>query len=322
MPEVEHIQVAQFAADRVNLPRPTAQQHRDQVNRLRDRLHAKIDQDPNYGLVKMLHAGSVAKGTALKTVDDLDAAVYVEKSAAPDDDPNLVPWLADRLFEAAPPNMTRDQFVEEAHCVTVNYKGSGLKVDMVPVLYEGEADDLGYLVNRTTGARMLTSITLHLRFIGDRKRKYGRSFGELVRLTKWWRRQATNQDHPDLKFKSFMIELLWAHLADGGLDLSDYPTALEGFFQYVVQTEFDDIVTFIDFCKPAELPGRGTAPIEVIDPVNPDNNVAVRYDATGKGLILAACADAFDALSEARFATTKTRAVDCWQTVLGPSFRG
>ncbi|NEA30223.1 CBASS oligonucleotide cyclase [Streptomyces sp. SID13031] len=322
MAEIQHNDVARFAADRVNLPRATAQEHRNQVNRLRDRLQIKIDADPTYGLVKMLHAGSVAKGTALKTVNDLDTAIYVSKAAAPDADHDLVPWLADRLFEAAPPNMTRAQFVEEAHCVTVNYKGSGLNVDVVPVLYEGDDDDIGYLVNKSSGARMLTSITLHLQFIRDRKKSYGANFAELIRITKWWRRQATNQNHPDLKFKSFMIELLWAHLADEGLDLSDYPTALEGFFQYVVQTEFDDIVAFTDFSKPGDLPGRSSAPIEVIDPVNPENNVAVRYDSAAKSLILAACSDAFDALSEARFATTKTRSVDCWQTVLGPSFRG
>ncbi len=321
--EIEHSQIAQFAADRVNLPAATAKEHREQVNRLRDRLQVKINENPDFSLVKMLHAGSVAKGTALKTVNDLDTAVYVRKGEAPNNDRQLVPWLADRLFEAAPPNMTRDQFVEEAHCVTVSYRGSGLDVDVVPVLYEGEDDDVGYLVNRHDGSRMLTSITLHLRFIRDRKKKYGTSFAELVRLTKWWRRQAVNQDHPELKFKSFMIELLWAHLADGGLDLSDYPTALEGFFQYVVQNEFDDSVTFTDFCKADNLPARnGNIPIEVIDPVNPDNNVAVRYDRHGKDLIVTACADAFDALAEARFATTKTRAVDCWQTVLGPSFRG
>lgn len=322
MAEIEHCDIADFAVDRVNLPSAKAQEHRDQVRRLRDRLQTKIDEDPGYGLVKMLHAGSVAKGTALKTVDDLDTAVYVKRAEAPDNDRHLVPWLADRLFEAAPPSMARDQFVEEAHCVTVNYKGSGLNVDVVPVLYEGEAHDIGYLVSRTTGDRMLTSITLHLKFIRDRKQSYGTNFAELIRLTKWWRRQARNQDHPDLKFKSFMIELLWARLADDGLDLNDYPTALEGFFQYVITTEFDDIVTFTDFCSTTDLPTRGTAPIEVIDPVNPDNNVAVRYDTTGKKLIVAACQEAFDALSEARFATTKTRAVDCWQTILGPSFRG
>lgn len=323
MAEIEHNDIAGFASDKVNLPRHKAQAHRDQVNRLRESLQTKIEADPNYSLVKMLHAGSVAKGTALKTVNDLDVAVYVRKADAPEGDQNLVPWLAERVFEAAPANMTRDQFVEEAHCVTVSYKGSGLDVDVVPVLYEGEADDVGYLVNKHTGARMLTSITLHLQFIRHRKKEYGTNFAELIRLTKWWRAQAINQDHPDLKFKSFMIELLWAHLADNGLDLSDYPTALEGFFEYVVKTEFDNIVTFDDYCKPSELPARdASTPIEVVDPVNADNNVAVRYDRTGKDLIVEASNDALDALSEARFATTKTRAVDCWQTVLGPSFRG
>lgn len=320
MPEVEHSHIAQFAADRVNLPPAKAQEHRDQVNRLRDRLQTKIDEDPDFALVKMLHAGSVAKGTALKTVHDLDAAVYLKKADAPDDDRYLVPWLADRLFEAAPANMTRDQFQEEDHCVTVNYRGSGLDVDMVPVLYEGDADDLGYLVNKRTGDRMLTSITLHLRFMRDRKKEYGGAFTELIRLTKWWKRQAVAED-PDFKFKSFMVELVWAHLADRGLDLSDYPTAMEAFFAYIVQTEFDDIITFTDFCAASDLPARGTAAIEVIDPVNPDNNVAVRYYAVEKKRIIEAAQDAFDALSEARYATTKTRAVDAWQVVLGPSFR-
>ena len=192
---------------------------------------------------------------------------------------------------------------------------------MVPVLYEGDPNDIGFLVNKRTGDRMLTSVSRHLQFMRDRKNKYGGAFTEVVRLTKWWKRQALAAD-PDFKFKSFMVELLWAHLADQGVDLSDYPTALEEFFLYVVGTEFDDIIAFTDFCSPSDLPGRGTAPIEVIDPVNPDNNVAVRYDAAGKKRIVDACQTAFDVVAEARYATTKTRAVDAWQAVLGPSFRG
>lgn len=321
MPEIDHQDIAQFAADKVNLPPAKAKEHREQVNRLRNRLEAKIAEDPDFSLVKMLHAGSVAKGTALRTVNDLDTAVYVKKADAPADDRYLVPWLAERLYEAAPPNMARDQFQPEDHCVTVNFKGSGLDVDVVPVLYEGEPNDIGYLVNKRTGDRMLTSITLHLQFMRNRKKKYGDPFTELIRLTKWWKRQAVAED-PDFKFKSFIVELLWARLADNGLDLTDYPAAMEAFFRYVIQNEFDDIVTFTDFRPASEMPTRGTAAIEVIDPVNPDNNVAARYDSTGKERIVSACQDAFDALSEARHATTKTSAVDAWQVVLGPSFRG
>ncbi len=62
--------------------------------------------------------------------------------------------------------------------------------------------------------------------------------------------------------------------------------------------------------------------MQVIDPVNADNNVAARYSVADRDRILAAAQDAYDALSEARWATTKGRAVSCWQDVLGPGFGG
>jgi hypothetical protein len=318
--EIAHEDVEGFAQDRVNLPAADAKRHRDQVNGLRKMLEAKIDADPSYGLVKMLHAGSVAKGTALRNVKDLDAAVYVKSSAAPTGDPDLVPWLADRLAEANP-NMARDQFEENDHCVTVNFKGSGLNVDIVPVLYEGEPEDRGYLVRKHTGDRILTSVPLHLDFIRSRKKNYGPAFAELIRITKWWKRTVMNRD-PDFRFKSFMIELLWAQLADGGLPLSDYTDALEEFFTYIVTKELTEQVAFTDYIKAEDIPPRGPSAIEVLDPVNAGNNVAVRYDERDRVRIVDAAQDALDALAEARFATTKGRALDCWRSVLGPSFGG
>lgn len=320
-PQVGHDEVKVFAVERVNLPAPTAAKHRAQVKELRGRLEKKIDEHPDYGLVKMLHAGSVAKGTALQNVHDLDAAVYVKKSAEPSGgDAALVPWLADRLFESNP-NMARDQFVENPHCVTVTFKGSGLNVDVVPVLYESGADDRGFLVRKHTGERVLTSITLHLRFIRDRKAKYGTNFAELIRLTKWWKRTVGARDE-DFRFKSFMIELLWAHLAEGGLSLTDYPTALERFLVYVVKTGLEQQVSFTDFYAASEIPARSNAAIEVLDPVNLDNNVAVHYGVADRTRIVTAAQAALDAINEARFAPTKGRAVECWQTVLGPTFNG
>lgn len=321
MSTVGHAEVKAFAEDRVNLSSEKAAKHRSQVKALRERLERKIEADSNYGLVKMLHAGSVAKGTALQDVHDLDAAVYVKAGTAPTGgDGQLVPWLAERLYEANA-NMARDQFVENPHCVTVNFKGTGLNVDMVPVLYEGGAEDRGYLVRKQTGARVLTSITLHLRFLRDRKAKYGPDFAQLIRLTKWWKRVVNDRDE-DFRFKSFMIELLWADLADGGLELSDYPKALERFFAYIVKTELEDQVSFTDFYRANDIPPRSGAAVEVLDPVNTDNNVASLYSAADRARIVTAAHQALDAINEARFAPTKGREVECWQTVLGPTFKG
>lgn len=321
MTEIEHPSISAFAADRINLPHAEAKKHRAQVNGLRDRLRKKIAADPGYGLVKSLHAGSVAKSTALTRVNDLDLAVYVKAAQAPADDPNLVPWLADRLFEATT-NMDRDQFEEQTHCVTVRYRGSGLDVDVVPVLYEGEANDVGYLIKKYTGDRLKTSTRLHLDFMSNRRTTHGLEFLELIRITKWWKRQVTARSDPDFKFKSFMIELVWAHLADIGVPLTDYPKALEAFFAWIVKTGLEEQITFTDYTPASDLPTRGSSPIEVLDPVNPDNNVAERYDALGRDKIVHAAEAACDALADARFATTKGRAVDDWQDLLGPMFKG
>ena len=78
MSAVNHPEIAAFATDKVNLPHDTAVKYRSQVQGLRDRLEAKIKVDPSFDLVKMLHSGSVAKGTALRNVNDLDVAVYVK----------------------------------------------------------------------------------------------------------------------------------------------------------------------------------------------------------------------------------------------------
>lgn len=321
MPEIGHAEVTQFAKDRVNLPKAKADEYRAQVNRLTERLEAKIKLDPAFDLVKLLHCGSVAKGTALKTVNDLDVAVYVESGSAPVDDKELLPWLAERLAEANP-NMKPSQFEPQDHCVKVSFSGSGLDVDVAPVLYEGDENNCGFLVRKHTGDRVLTSVSLHLAFIRKRKVDYGDDFKQLVRLTKWWKRTERQNCGDDFRFKSFMIELIWAHLADGGLSLGDYPEAMRGFFAYIVKSELSERIYFTDNYEASELPTPTGRPIEVFDPVNPDNNVAINYEASDREAIVEASHRALDAIGEAQFATTKGEAVSAWRDVFGPSFGG
>ncbi len=320
MAEIGHSDVKRFAAKRVNLPKEDADRYRAQVKRLRDRLTTKIDADPSFDLVKMLHSGSVAKGTALKTVNDLDVAVYVKAGAAPKDDNQLQPWLADRLREANP-NMNADQFVSQDHCVRVHFSGSDLDVDVVPVIYEGAANDCGYLVRKHSGERVMTSVTLHLKFLRDHKARYGDDFKQLIRLIKWWKKMELRSD-TDFRFKSFMIELIWAHLADTGVAVDNYPDAMSAFFTYVVKTELRQRIGFTDNYSASVVPTSTGDVIEISDPVNAENNVAKNYYEGDRKKIVEAAHRALDALGEAAFATTRGEAVECWQDVLGPSFRG
>ena len=315
MSEITHDDIARFTEEKINLPAETVRKHRRQVNLLRERLEAKIAENPAFDLVKMLHAGSVAKGTALRTVNDLDVAAYIKTGDAPKTDGELNSWLAERLAEANP-NMKPEQFEPQTHCVTIHFRGTDLDVDVVPVLYEGDKEDRGWLLRKGTGQRVLTSIPLHLQFMSDRKQRYGDDYKQLIRIVKWWKQEK------DLRFKSFMIELLWARLAATGASLSDYPTALENFFAYIIKSGLKERIFFTEYYSARKLPTDNTGVIEIFDPVNPDNNIAKNYEETDRQAIISAASEAFDALCEARYATTKGEAVACWQDILGRGFKG
>ena len=317
---ITHTDIVSFAEQKVNLPAETVKKYRKQVADLLDRLEVHIAQNPGFALVKILHAGSAAQGTALSTLNDLDAAVYVKKEEAPISDRELVPWIAQRLRDSNP-NMKPEQFDDtQPNCVAVRFNGSGLDVDVVPVLYEGAKNDLGYLVDKRTGERLLTSVPLHLEFIRKRKAANPVHFAQVVRLIKWWANQKKIEDE-SFKCKSFMIELLVAHHADQGLDLSDYPNALEKIFAYIVKTGLEKRIIFDDYYSLSQVPSENIGAIEIFDPVNPKNNITEKYSVSDRERLVKAADEVGDAIAEAHHATTKSRAVDCWQMVFGPSFR-
>ena len=320
MPEIAHDTLKVYANARVNLPTTDAQKYRDQVRNLRKQLEKKITEDPDYGLVKMLHSGSVRKGTALKTTSDMDVAVYVKESAAPTGtDRELIPWLEARLKEAFPA-LEHDQFELQDHCVTLSFRGSGLAVDCVPVIYEGEPDNVGYLINKNTGDRLLTSVSRHVDFIKARKEKHPQDFAQVVRLAKWWVKEMKRTHGDGFRFKSFMVELIVAHLSDKGQDFDDYVAALEAFFDYILDTELEQRISFTDYYAANELPAATDTAIEIFDPVNAENNVAQRYTDTHRRQIVDAADAAADAIAEAHYSDTKARAVTLWKSVLGSTF--
>jgi tRNA nucleotidyltransferase (CCA-adding enzyme) len=271
----------------------------------------------------MLNSGSVAKGTALKIINDMDVAVYVNRSVETNED-ELLDWIMDCLKKAYS-NLKPEQFscVHGSHCVTISFRSvgsDGLDVDVVPIIEDDNPDDdYGYLLTKDTGDRVLTNIALHLEFIRKRKKRQPKCFRQIVQLLKWWVKQQKNKDD-SFRFKSLMVELICSHLADDGLDMSDYSSSLRKFFTYIIQTGLKETLYFTDYYEKDLIDEDKNNPIRIIDPVNPTNNVASSYSEMDRQKIVKAATDALDALTEAHFATTKQRAVDMWKIIFGPSF--
>jgi hypothetical protein len=317
--KVGHADLVAFGNARVNLKEADVSDYRAQVNRLKDKLEAYIAGHPSFDLEKMRNSGSVAKGTALRTINDMDLAVYVRASHAPVSDPDLIAWMESLLREAYGNILRADQFEAKHHCVTISFRGTGLDVDIVPVLYEGEENDYGCLITKDTGERVRTSVPLHLEFIRTRKKAQPTHFAQMVRFVKWWARRRKAAD-PSFRFKSFMAELVMAHLADGGLDCSNYPEALETFFAFLVQTQLKSPIAFSDYASAGKPNPDDASPIRIYDPVNAQNNVARRYSELDRRSIVEAATDALDAVTWARSAPTKATAIERWREVFGSGF--
>ncbi len=92
---------------------------------------------------------------------------------------------------------------------------------------------------------------------------------------------------------------------------NDYAKALERFFAFIVNGGLDDQIAFTDFHPASELPPRGSDPIQILDPVNFENNIAERYKEQDRDLLVAAAQEALDAISTA---SPQTCQLPWWRT--------
>jgi len=314
---VSHTDIANWAIDKVNLPKDKATEYREQANRLREKVQTYISEHPDFTLRKMLLSGSLAKGTALRSLNDIDIACYISGADAPQDIPKLLEYLAERLRKAFP-NFTPDQVKPQTYSVTVSFKGSGLDVDIVPILYFDDPDWYGMLVSQHDGSFLETCIPRHLEFIRKRKANNQVHFAQVIRLLKYWVRNQ-KQENESFKFKSFMVELILAKLADDGLDFSDYPEAMQHFYTYLAKSNLKEIVVFNDYYSISEAKGHNE-PVRIIDPVNSKNNASKLYTNQQAQTIIDAALNAGDAIDAALCATTKEKTIYYWQKIFGPSF--
>lgn len=303
--------IAAFLDDRVNLKRDNVTAYRDQVRHLRERLAIYVNEHPDFALIKMLHFGSLAKATASSTLREVDVAVYLRpERLASQELHSVLSTLRDLLIQVYP-QMEPSQFVIDPPAVTINFRTSGLSVDVVPVIPNGKPDDRGQLALAYPDW-VETSIPLHLEFIRQRADRHLR-FRELVRLTKWWRQER------DVPMQSFLIELLWAHLFDGGAVPDDFQEAMLVFFAYIERTRMEERIVFADNYHPSEVKPMNDL-VQVIDPVTPTNNVAACVTRADRDAILHAAEAALDNVAAGSSAYSKGRGVACYQRVFGSAF--
>ena len=114
--------------------------------------------------------------------------------------------------------------------------------------------------------------------------------------------------------------MIVAHLYDAGkLSLNDYPTALKQYFDALAAGLLKDRIIFTDYYEETMVPENSDL-VQVIDPVNPDNNVTSDYTQDNLNALEEEALAAGDAIDAALYAPTKQETVEYWRQVFGNSF--
>lgn len=298
---------------------------RDQVKNLQEKLEVKIREDKRTGLkvTKYLLAGSWKKGTILRHTGDnpidIDLVLFIEsENDLKSDQKKLHDFVVQYLQEIYGNKDVKNDVEADGttKSITITFTGTGLQIDIVPVVLLKSPQDYVRQLQRGGGGNYITSVSKHLDFTNERKYS-NPSFTSIVRAIKWWRNYKELQptdNEPGLS--SFTIELIVAYLdIKKGVE-QNIEEALIRFFQFLCSSNFP-VIQFEGAIN--TIPPYNT-PVYIADPANNENNTASKIDKNKWEEIVKGADDAFESLNIAISRNYETDTVEEWKRVFGPSF--
>lgn len=296
----------------LKLPADKRAEYHAQVDRLVAELSSSLKDQADIKVTKVVKAGSFAKFTILRktSVDpvDVDVVIYI---SGRDVDKETFATLSETIYNLLIkiyPQKDVEDFRIQRKAATVTFAGSGLSVDLVPVLEDPGNPGYGWQFDPANGSKIQTCAPCQIKFVRDRKEQ-DQDFRTLVRLGKKWR------NHVELKpLKSFTIELIAAHvLAKEGAG-GTIESRFRQFLLYIAQSGLKEEISFPENKPP--FPAFSN-PVVIRDPVCSGNNVAGRISEEERKEIVAAAERAWEAANFASAENDNT----VWKELFGPRFR-
>jgi tRNA nucleotidyltransferase (CCA-adding enzyme) len=286
-------------------------EYHGQVDRLVSALSNRLKDQTDIKIAKVVKAGSFAKYTILQKTNqdpvDVDVVFYISgKDAASESLETLTQTIFDALIKLYP-NKSVEHFEIQRKAATVKFVGSGLSVDIVPVIANAWKPGYGWQYDLQDGSRVETCAPCQIKFVQNREDK-DPNFRTLVRLGKRWSRQT------EVKLKSFMVELVMAYLLDKNGTSGSLEQRFRDFLLYIARSGLKEVIRFPE--NDIILPTFND-PVVIIDPVNSNNNVGSRITEAERIEIVAAAQESW----EAAYHASTSEETEVWKEVFGPRFR-
>ena len=296
----------------LRLPGDKRKKYHKQVDRLITELCKSIREKTDVKITQVVKAGSFAKFTILSKTStdpiDVDVVFYISGKSV---DEETLESLNDTIYELLVdvyPTKSIEDFDIQRKAAKVSFVGTGLDVDIVPVIEDESRAGYGWQFDLRDGTKMQTCAPCQIKFVRDRK-NIDADYRTLVRLAKRWRNYC-ELSH----LKSFHIELILAFILDRKGGDGTVEERFRWFLLYIAQSELKETISFPENTLPL---GEFNDPVVIIDPVNNLNNTTSRLTDTERKQIVAAADEAWET---ANFASAEGDN-DVWKELFGPRFK-
>lgn len=304
-------QLRYYDSNVLRLPDDKRKEYHAQVDHLIDELSKSVRDKTSIKITRVVKAGSFAKYTILSKTSadpvDVDVVFYISGRSVDNESRQS---LTDKIYELLVdiyPTKKVDDFEIQKRAATVTFAGSGLAVDIVPVIADGRREGYGWQFDKA-GNKTQTCAPCQIQFVRNRK-EVDKDFRTLVRLAKRWRNQAELW-----ALKSFTIELIVAHILAADGTSGTLEQRFRRVLHYIAQSGLKEQISFPENKLPL---GSFEDPVVILDPVNSDNNVTARMTEAERLEVVAAARESWEA---AHFASAEDD-IDLWKEIFGPRFK-
>jgi len=309
---LSNTQLCYYDSNVLRLPADKRTEYHAQVDRLIAELCKSVRDKTQITITKVVKAGSFAKFTILRKTSedpvDVDVVFYL---SGRDVNRETLASLNDTIYDLLVkvyPNKAVEDFQIQRKAATVSFVGTGLSVDIVPVIEDETRSGYGWQFDVHDGSKIQTCAPCQIQFVRDRKAQ-DKDFRTLVRLAKKWR------NHAELKpLKSFTVELILAHLQDIEGAEGTIEQRFRRFLLYIAQSGLKMPIQFPENVAPF---GVFSDPVIIVDPVYSRNNVSARISEAERQQIVDAALSAWET---ANFASVEDD-LEIWKEIFGPRFK-
>jgi len=254
-----------------------------QADEIRGRIMEKAAKD-GLEITSSMKSGSFAKRTGLRRhmrgnaeVEGQDVDISFVVKPQGEQSFELQP-LVNKFMKYADESYPKTEKESTKSSVKLKFTNT-LAYDLVPLFSTKEPEK--QMLVRATGERILTSVQKHTDFVKSRteesdKKKGVVLFNECVRIVKWWREFRCDEGNYLQEIPSIVIDLLCAKAFDQLSVKPTYAHTLAEWFTFLAHVVKKKEPVWFGKSKPNSTV-VSTDSWQLLDPVNPENNIAKRF---------------------------------------------